>query len=105
MEQRYAKVGDTYVYEKIELPTVGDVAVIEDAALMELPEYSCSMPTGVFDNKLWRCAMRGEPGAWWVREYVPHPNKPEMCQTVTRRAASPETVALAADGVFWWLGA
>lgn len=112
MEQKYAKVGDTYVYEKVELPTVRSVAVIEDAALMELPEYSCTNPTGVFDNKLWRRAWhartrggrRSEIDHWLVCEYVQHPTEPGMCQTLVRRAASPEMVALAADGVFWWLG-
>lgn len=104
MRQRYAKSGDTYVYEKIELPTVGGVAVIDDAALEELLEYSSSIPTGVFVNKVWRHAIRAEPGAWWICEYVPHPNEPDMCLIVSRRAASPAVVALAAEGVFWWLG-
>lgn len=104
MEQRYAKTGDVYVYEKIELPTVGTVTVIGDSALMALPEYSLSNPTGVFDNKMWRRANRKEPGTWWICEYVPHPARPGWCQIAVRRAASPTVVGLVAVGVFWWLG-
>lgn len=104
MDQQYDIVPNgTIIYRKIELPTIGSVAVIGDAALAELFEYSSSNPSGVFDNKMWRRANREEPGVWWVCEYVPHPTKPEMCQTVIRRAASPTIVGLVAYGVFWWL--
>jgi hypothetical protein len=104
MEQRYSRIGDAVVYEKIELPTIGSVAVIDDARLAELLEYSSSNPTGVFDNKMWRRAVRGEPGAWWICEFRPHPTRPDACQTIVRRAASPETVGLVAEGILWWLG-
>jgi len=104
MEQRYARDPDgTLVYEKIELPTFGAVAVIRTAQLASLLEYSTSNPTGAYPNKMWK-RLDFETGGWLVCEYVDHPTDPNLLRTLVRRAASPETMGLVAEGVLWWLG-
>jgi hypothetical protein len=36
--------------------------------LMGLPEYSCSLPTGTYPGKQWRCAAPCESG-WYIGTY------------------------------------
>lgn len=104
-EQRYERGPDgTFVYQKIELPTVGHgVAVIENQQLAWLLEYSTSNPTGAYPNKMWK-RLDFEFGGWLVCEYVEHPTDPTLLRTYVRRAVTPETMALVAEGVLWWLG-
>jgi hypothetical protein len=96
-EQRYTSSPNGIVYEKIELPTLGVVAVIDDALLESLLEYSTSNPTGAYPNKMWK---RRD-----VENYVEHPTRPDLLSIRVPRAASPETVGLVAEGVLWWLPA
>ncbi len=105
MEQRYDKAPDgTYVYQKIELPTVDcDIAVIENEQLSWLLEYSASSPTGAYPNKMWK-RLDFQLGGWLICEYVDHPTNPNLLRTYVRRAATPQTMALVAQGVLWWLG-
>jgi hypothetical protein len=102
MEQRYTSGPDGIVYEKIELPTVDhSVAVIDDAQLESLLEYSTSNPTGAYPNKMWK--RMGSAGNWFVCEYVEHPADPGRLRIRRRRAASPETVGLVAEGLLWFI--
>ncbi len=51
-----------------------EVISLED--LMELAEYSCSIPTGTTIGKRWRRATRYHAPAiteWWIGTYVEHP--------------------------------
>lgn len=41
----------------------------------ELPEYSCTNPTGTTVGKIWKAKRCGE---WFLREYVELPNEPDM---------------------------
>lgn len=59
------------------------------AAFKSLPEYSCSVPTGVFVGKVWKCNLsafrprrQSEP-QWVIREYVA--NGPDRCRIENRR--------------------
>lgn len=92
------------VYEKIELPTLGDIAIIERDRLQSLLEYSTSNPTGAFPNKMWK-RLDFETGGWLVCEFIDHPTNPMLLQMFVRRAALPETIGLIAEGVLWWLPA
>lgn len=104
-EQRYEKGPDgVYVYEKIELKTIGAVAVISDDRLESLLEYSTSNPTGAYLNKMWK-RRDFENDGWRICEYVEHTVRPDLLRVRVRRAASPETIGLVAQGVLWWLGA
>lgn len=102
-EQQYTNGPDGIVYEKIELLVVDHVvAIIDDALLESLLEYSTSNPTGAYPNKMWKrrdCENEG----WRVCEYVKHPTKPDVLQIHVRRAASPATMALVAEGVLWFI--
>lgn len=61
---------------------------LTDAEFEALPEYSCSIPTGVIIGKRWK---RGEPFAtptrWYVGEYAPHPTDPKRANIIWRRIA------------------
>lgn len=61
------------------------------AELRELPEYSCSLPTGTTIGKQWKCDYAafgrkppGSPKEWWMAEYVDDP-APDMVGIVWRR--------------------
>lgn len=103
-EQQYTSTPDGIVYEKIELPTLGAVAVIDDARLESLLEYSTSNPTGAYPNKMWK-RRDVENEGWRVCEYVERHAGSNRLQIIVRRAASPATVGLVAEGVLWWLPA
>jgi hypothetical protein len=47
-------------------------AIMEQADFDSLPEYSCSIPTGVFIGKIWkrREPYIAEPTHWFLGEYV-----------------------------------
>lgn len=103
MEQRYERGPDgVYGYEKIELQTFGIVAVIDDARLESLLEYSTSNPTGAYVNKMWK-RRDFQYGGWFVCEYIDHPTNPRLLRTYVRRAAPVTTMGLVAEGVLWWL--
>lgn len=106
MEQRYRKTPNgTYVYEKIELPTVGRLVVIDDETLMGLPEYSLTNPTGAFENKTWRrnTGYRGGLPGWVVCEYVAHPTNADLLRVSVRTPVPPAALAAVAEGVLWWI--
>jgi len=51
-----------------------------------LPEYSCSVPTGVVIGKRWK---RGEPyvgprDTWFLGEYVEVPGRPDLARILFR---------------------
>lgn len=113
MEQKYEKVNDTYVYEKLEFPTVAGCAILSRAWFDALPEYSTSVPTGVFNNKLWK-AQKGVPdkylflkfakdSPWILREYTAHPTNPELCKIVSRPILVEDELAAVVSAVLWWL--
>lgn len=51
-------------------PKTSDITLINDFALMsentlkKLGEYSASMPTGVYEGKMWKCQSKG---IWYLR--------------------------------------
>lgn len=103
IEQRYSRASDgTFIYRKIELPTFGQVAVVENERLSWLLEYSTSNPTGAYPNKMWK-RKDFEFGGWFVCEYVDHPTDPNLLRTYVRRAATPEVMGLVAEGVLWFI--
>lgn len=105
MEQRYTSGPGGIVYEKIELPTVDhNVAIIDREHLQSLLEYSTSNPTGAYLNKMWK-RLDFETGGWLICEYVERYAGSDQLQIIVRRAASPATVGLVAEGVLWWLPA
>ena len=61
---------------------------ISKKAFDSLPEYSCSIPTGVFIGKVWKCNLnftKRIPGEDWViREYVKDPANPDYALIETR---------------------
>jgi hypothetical protein len=63
---------------------------LTQAELDALPEYSHSVPTGVFPGKRWKRNERayprgraGEPPAWLLQEYAAHTET--TCRLVTSR--------------------
>jgi hypothetical protein len=64
-----------------EQPSRDRILIDDQYALMEyntfesLLEYNASIPTGVYEGKMWKCA--GREGKWWLRWYGPYadPNK------------------------------
>jgi hypothetical protein len=101
-EQQYTSGPNGIVYEMIELETIGDVAIIDRDRLQSLLEYSTSNPTGAYPNKMWK-RLDFETGGWLICEFVDHPTNPDLLRTRVRRAALPETVALVAEGVLWFV--
>ncbi len=82
-----------------EQPTVNGILIDDAHALMsaedfdKLGEYSCSIPTGVYEGKMWK---RREPygpvtpsTAWYLMWYGPS-NDPEKCSINHRRILFPE---------------
>lgn len=58
--------------------------LISQADFDALPEYSCSLPTGVFDGKCWK---RYDNGVWWIGCYIEEdPPHPDGLMTPFRRA-------------------
>ncbi len=112
-KQGYTNRSDGIVYEKIELPTLGDVAVINRDQLQSLLDEECTSPTGEpyptkFTVKMfkfplmWKC-LDFETGGWLICEFVDHPTNPDLLRAHVRRAALPETIGLVAEGILWWL--
>lgn len=102
-EQQYFNGPDGIVYERIELEEASrDVVVVDAARLRSLLEYSTTNPTGAYPNKMWK-RLDFQFGGWLICEYVDHPTNPDLLSTRVRRAASPETLGLIAEGVLWWL--
>ncbi len=62
---------------------------ISRSAFDGLPEYSCSVPTGVYPGKVWRCNLNafapriGTEPLWVIREYVA--DGPDHCSIDCRR--------------------
>lgn len=51
-----------------------EVAVMDSKTVHELKEYSCSVPTGVYEGKMWRNYYNGEWYLnWW--DVSDEPNK------------------------------
>ncbi len=53
-----------------------DIAIMDRSTLVLLPEYSMSIPTGVYDGKMWRCALGHDQ--WLLCWYGPS-DDPERC--------------------------
>ena len=57
----------------------GPYAMVDEYWFKRLPEYSASIPTGVWFGKMWK-ARWGDPdgmgkyGGWYLRWYGPHKN-------------------------------
>jgi hypothetical protein len=59
-----------------------DIAIMDRSTLARLPEYSTSIPTGVYEGKMWKFRQGhgtpgGSDGSWFLRWYGPSddPNK------------------------------
>lgn len=103
-EQRYEIDAQGYVvYEKIELPRIGDVVVIDGPRIESLLEYSTSNPTGAYPNKMWK-RRNPDTGGWLVCEYVENPTNHMLLDTRVSWAVSPLLIGEIAEGVLWWIG-
>lgn len=60
-------------------------AVMSLATLKALPEYSWTIPTGVYEGKMWRChAAEGDCYEWLLRWYDADPADAKCCLIFTR---------------------
>lgn len=71
--------------------TRGKEIKLTQVELDKLPEYSCSLPTGTTVGKRWKRdanayqgLSKGTLSAWWIGEYVDHPNPAMVNITWTR---------------------
>jgi len=55
----------------------GECAVMTRKAFNQLHDYSHSMPSGVYDGKMWKAQFRGQ---WYLKFYRPS-EKPGHCRT------------------------
>lgn len=68
-------------------PPTTDIAFYDDIAIMDrptldlLPEYSTSIPTGVYEGKMWRRALLGEG---WVLCWYGPADDPDKCSINSR---------------------
>lgn len=67
----------------------GDYALMPQWVFKELSEYSRSMPSGVYDGKMWKAQMKD--GTWLLRWYEPC-DEPSKC-------ACPSKILLVVDEV------
>lgn len=58
-----------------------DIAIMDRSTLVQLHKYSASIPTGVYDGKMWRCANGAEK--WLLCWYGPSED-PDKC-SINRR--------------------
>jgi hypothetical protein len=74
----------------------GDRIMIEQQDFDELPEYSCSKPTGVYYGKMWksdanfnrrRYGLQLFPNSerWTIHQYLPHDTDPHLCKIMEFR--------------------
>lgn len=63
-----------------------DRVVMDERAFYELSDYSCSMPSGVYDGKMWRrcqgahTSLPKEQWHWFLCWFGPS-DRPGMCST------------------------
>ena len=65
-----------------------DIAIMDQSALGLLPEYSTSIPTGVYEGKMWKSRQgHGTPGGpagpWYLCWYGPSED-PDKCSINSR---------------------
>lgn len=65
--RRYIELDDTH-------------ALMSEQTFYELKEYSTTIPTGVYDGKMWKAFHKGE---WYLRWYAPDVD-PEMVRIEKR---------------------
>lgn len=97
-EQQYTNGPDGIVYEKVD----HSIVVIDRERLQSLLEYSTSNPTGAYPNKMWK-RLDFSNGCWLICEYVGCSTDPDKLRVCVRRAVLPETIALIAEGVLWFI--
>lgn len=72
-----------------ELAVYDDIAIMDHSTLARLHNYSASIPTGVYEGKMWRCAtdsggsQRNYRGDWELCWYGPS-DDPDKC-SINRR--------------------
>jgi hypothetical protein len=67
--------------------TIDDThAIMSQETFDALADYSCSVPTGVYDGKMWKYGRpyREPRTEWWLCWFAPS-DKPDCCSTHTRR--------------------
>jgi hypothetical protein len=114
--QHYRRLGDSYLYDKRTYPTIDDCVILTEAQFEDLPEYSSSIPTGVFANKQWRYRhmtklfrgshhrlMTSPDDVWFIREYVEIPGDPDRVKITSCPIVLDSQLAALAIAVFWWL--
>ena len=57
-------------------------ALMSQKSFEELPEYSCSIPTGVYAGKMWKA--RKSRDEWLLRWYEYDPTNPHSCRIHSR---------------------
>jgi len=72
-------------------PILHEEEVISRKDLVDLLEYSTSIPTGVIIGKRWRCASKPrrqqhEITEWFIRTYVQDPHNENMALIVSKWA-------------------
>ncbi len=71
-------------------PIIHEDEVITREDLIALPEYSCTIPTGVTIGKRWRCStkfpyrkLEDDQIEWFIRTYVQDPKDAKMALIVS----------------------
>lgn len=69
-------------------PSRGEIEIDDTHALMSssafkrLPEYSSSIPSGVYPGKMWRAQS---DGGWWLRWFGTVDGRPDLCSNNQRQ--------------------
>ena len=69
-------------------PNISEIEVDEESALMsesafrKLKNYSSSIPSGVYEGKMWKCETKD---GWYLRWYQNIPNNDKDCAILSRK--------------------
>lgn len=79
--ERFKQFEAEYKAKRTEYLTDDKTAILTLDQFIDLPEYSMSIPTGVFIGKVWK---RKERGKWYFGCFEEHEN-PDLVSTVFRQ--------------------